>query len=198
MFGSAAAIDLGLPFFRNVTHMDLFNSCVDQQVWIMPALAALPALTHLGLTESDVAFLCLVLEQLPRLQVLAVTMEDGDPGGEIPPGAPVSDPRFVVVVNGHYWVDWEIGVLGGMDFWAAADLFVARKRKGEIDVHAGSILRVAATMVRLVTTKTGQAFETLPPDFNTPPPVMHSAPRARREPARWHIKENRHSPYAQR
>ncbi|KAJ7176743.1 hypothetical protein C8R46DRAFT_43675 [Mycena filopes] len=135
MFGSAAAVDLGLPFFRNVTHMDLFNSCVDQHVWIMPALAALPALTHLGLTDSDVAFkfLRLVLEELPRLQVLAVTLEDNDPWEGIPFSAPVSDPRFVVVVNGDYWVNWEIGALGGIDFWAAADLFVARKRKGEID-----------------------------------------------------------------
>jgi hypothetical protein len=29
--------------------------------------------------------------------------------------------------------DWEIGVLGGMDFWARVDAFAAKRRRGEIE-----------------------------------------------------------------
>jgi len=28
-------------------------------------------------------------------------------------------------------LDWEVGAKGGVDFWAAADAFVAQKRRGE-------------------------------------------------------------------
>ncbi|KAJ7255764.1 hypothetical protein C8J57DRAFT_1518054 [Mycena rebaudengoi] len=44
----------------------------------------------------------------------------------------IDDPRFVMIVVMRYLEDWLVGANGGTDFWVRAELFVAKKRRGEI------------------------------------------------------------------
>ncbi|KAJ7088695.1 hypothetical protein C8R44DRAFT_892752 [Mycena epipterygia] len=137
LFGSHTTIDLGHPFFRTVTHMDIFEVVHDDDIRICPGLAALPALTHLCLNGGTGAgAVRRVLEQCMHLRVLVNMWHKSDNEGayEIASNPPVTDVRFVVSMFSDYWKDWEVGARGGIDFWAAADMFVARKRRGEIEL----------------------------------------------------------------
>ncbi|KAJ7256087.1 hypothetical protein C8J57DRAFT_1517809 [Mycena rebaudengoi] len=46
----------------------------------------------------------------------------------------VDDPRFVLMwlSNDEYAEDWKVGVEGGRDFWVRAELFIAKRKRGEI------------------------------------------------------------------
>ncbi|KAJ7256066.1 hypothetical protein C8J57DRAFT_1517788 [Mycena rebaudengoi] len=46
----------------------------------------------------------------------------------------VDDPRFVLMwlSNDEYAEDWKVGVEGGEYFWVRAELFVAKRKRGEI------------------------------------------------------------------
>ncbi|KAJ7088702.1 hypothetical protein C8R44DRAFT_444000 [Mycena epipterygia] len=133
LFGGSSAVDLSHPAFRNITHMDIFDVVDDI---ILPGLATLPALTHLCLND-DVGLRVLqrILEQCMHLQVLVNLwyISDSEDAREIANSPPVTDVRFVVIVFSDFWTDLEIGARGGTDFWAAADVFIVRKRRGEID-----------------------------------------------------------------
>ncbi|KAJ7041439.1 hypothetical protein C8F04DRAFT_1230464 [Mycena alexandri] len=49
--------------------------------------------------------------------------------------APLShDPRFLAMEEAWYVEDWHIGVREGLDFWARAEDFIARRRTGEINL----------------------------------------------------------------
>jgi hypothetical protein len=140
LFGSAADVDLRHPFFLSVTHMEIFE--VDMH--ICAGLASMLTLTHLCLDENlEVAILAHVLDHCSNLQVL-VNMFDfqGDAQG-VADNPPVTDVRFVVVAIAchSYWDEWELGARAGVDFWVAADTFIARKRRREIDgTHTPSYL----------------------------------------------------------
>jgi hypothetical protein len=46
----------------------------------------------------------------------------------------VHDPRFVLMclTNEDYVADWKVGVDGGKDFWVRAELFLAKRKRGEV------------------------------------------------------------------
>jgi hypothetical protein len=46
----------------------------------------------------------------------------------------IDDVRYVcmVVSDEDYLEEWIIATRGGLDFWARADAFIAKKRRGEI------------------------------------------------------------------
>ncbi|KAJ6466782.1 hypothetical protein C8R45DRAFT_1106212 [Mycena sanguinolenta] len=143
IFGHTSAVDLKLPFFQRVTHMDVFENFGDASwndgrggLQICTDFAGLPALTHLcvhrGVSEG---LLNRILKECAQLQVLATKFDVADYAREHAAATPITDGRYLVVVTGtdeEYWADWERGVRGGVDFWAAADEFVTRKRSGEI------------------------------------------------------------------
>ncbi|KAJ7605939.1 hypothetical protein DFH06DRAFT_1348359 [Mycena polygramma] len=63
--------------------------------------------------------------------------------------APIDDARvvYMAVSDAKYEEEWVIGTRGGLDFWARADAFIAKKRRGEIEpssrcwiVHADGIV----------------------------------------------------------
>ncbi|KAJ6598353.1 hypothetical protein DFH09DRAFT_57007 [Mycena vulgaris] len=137
LFGSRSAIDLTHSFFDTITHLDMFEVLTSgsDDVRICAGLAALPALSHLCLNEGiEEAVLRCMLEQCARLQVLVNLWHSSETklARKIANNPPATDERFVVCVFGDYWADWEVGARGGTDFWAAADAFVAKKRRGEI------------------------------------------------------------------
>ncbi|KAJ6598394.1 hypothetical protein DFH09DRAFT_1131675 [Mycena vulgaris] len=138
LFGSRAAIDLGNPFFRTITHMDIFDTISNSDLQICPSLADMPALTHLCLNDNlsyGDNFLRRVLTQCPHLQLLVnfLHTSDIDIARGIAASPPVADVRFVVYLYDSYWDEWYNGARGGDDFWATADAFVERKRRGEIE-----------------------------------------------------------------
>ncbi|KAJ7472563.1 hypothetical protein FB451DRAFT_1175305 [Mycena latifolia] len=139
LFGSYRAIDLSHPFFRAVTHLDIFDVFPNNDPRIYDQLAALPVCTHLCLNGNvAVEVLQRVLEQCPHLQVLVNLRHAEDK--RVRATVPVPDMRLVVLIYRDYWSDWEVGARGGIDFWAAADAFVERKRRGDIDHNSKVVM----------------------------------------------------------
>ncbi|KAJ6598082.1 hypothetical protein DFH09DRAFT_1303898 [Mycena vulgaris] len=114
------------PMFTCLTHLDLFDDLP-----YIPWMNLLPVLTHLAVLRCKPSVWTELLCAGAKLSVL-VCMQNS----EFRPENRVSydDVRFVCmsVLDADYGSDWLTGVKGGMDFWARADLFVAKKRRGEI------------------------------------------------------------------
>ncbi|KAF7373255.1 hypothetical protein MSAN_00534400 [Mycena sanguinolenta] len=135
LFGDHSAIDLSFPAFRTITHMDIFDEFTDENDEVICAgLSALPHPTHLCLNDTT------SLDTIPRiftqclsLQLLVLMDAEEEIINEIAHNPPTTDVRFVVSGGGGYSNDWEVGARGGIDSWAAAEDFVARKRRGEIE-----------------------------------------------------------------
>ncbi|KAJ7207794.1 hypothetical protein C8J57DRAFT_1403088 [Mycena rebaudengoi] len=124
-------IDPGRPLFRGLTHLDLWDDFLDD----LP-IADLPALTHLCINnERESSFLLTMFENCDKLHVL-VNMYWKQLDLERARQAPdlVDDPRFVLMAldSDEYMADWRVGANGGQDFWARADRFVAKRKRGEI------------------------------------------------------------------
>ncbi|KAF8134670.1 hypothetical protein K438DRAFT_1997711 [Mycena galopus ATCC 62051] len=138
LFSGHPAIDFSISPFRNLTHMDLWDKINADDTVICPGLAVLPCLTHLCLNLR--LYLRLyghvvvprILAQCLHLQVL-VLMPNPAAARILRKHPPTMDMRFVVSFGRNYWKDWEVGARGGTDFWAAADEFVALKRRGKIE-----------------------------------------------------------------
>jgi hypothetical protein len=121
------------PIFTFVTHLDLYTSIQEGAGNIVGHLALFPALTHLAGFYSGYNVFA-VLERCPKLEALI------DMHPPLPQWAqiPIEDPRFVSMEVSHechakeYANAWVMGTRGGMDFWARADAFIAKKRRGEI------------------------------------------------------------------
>ncbi|KAJ7319350.1 hypothetical protein DFH08DRAFT_391013 [Mycena albidolilacea] len=124
-------VDLTLPLFSSLTHLDAFDVFAASSWSDWSSLALLPVLTHLAFLDLANLGAEKILAACRKLQVLigmheeffAVQTRDD------------MDPRFLLMVlsTEDYVVDWKIGVQGGMDFWARADAFVAKRRRGEIE-----------------------------------------------------------------
>ncbi|KAJ6607694.1 hypothetical protein B0H10DRAFT_2070692 [Mycena sp. CBHHK59/15] len=120
------AYTLPLSVFGTITHLDLFNLAHDN---IYAAVAALPALTHVSLLAEPVAHatsatqMCQLLSGCPNLQVLVYMFSArfDQPLATTSRGLSIDDARLVFVRG-----QW------GMDPWARADVFVAKRRRGEI------------------------------------------------------------------
>ncbi|KAF7303822.1 hypothetical protein MIND_00612000 [Mycena indigotica] len=139
VFGYSSMPDIGLaryPCFANVTHMEIFDTFTDDDVFISSALASLPSLTHLCLTDTTSDILILIAGTCTKLEALVYmpsTHKEARAMADHPP-FPSADPRFVVsrLQFTVFWRDWELNTDTTTGFWAAADRFIARKRSGEI------------------------------------------------------------------
>jgi hypothetical protein len=127
-------VDPARPLFRTLTHVDLWDS--DTESLTELPFAQFPALTHLSVNHLDAEyspFLTSTLRLCTRLCVLVnMQMIPFEPGNET--HYSVDDPRFVLMwlSNDEYTEDWKVGVERGRDFWARAELFVAKRKRGEI------------------------------------------------------------------
>ncbi|KAJ7081421.1 hypothetical protein C8R44DRAFT_895051 [Mycena epipterygia] len=126
-------IDLSHSMFTSITHLDLFDLLDDSDSQGPRSnLALLPALTHLSLFKfRNPTVRTELLSKCKKLEVL-IRMTGGAFDADDLPS--VDDVRFVSMVlsDDDYEEDWIVGTKGGMDFWARADAFVAKKRRGEI------------------------------------------------------------------
>ncbi|KAJ7112817.1 hypothetical protein C8R43DRAFT_935540 [Mycena crocata] len=130
LFGSYAVINIRHPFLASVTHLDLFDTILEADTQIYAELALMPVLTHLALNHQiPTNVMRCILSDCTQLKVLVNLRTSGD----VPEMDVIDDPRFVLMlIHRYYWADWEIGAEGGEDFWAAVDIFLDKKRRGEI------------------------------------------------------------------
>ncbi|KAK7038206.1 hypothetical protein R3P38DRAFT_540044 [Favolaschia claudopus] len=140
-----ARLILTRPLLTSVTHLSLYQretvDGLDSQSssgddWI--GLAALPSLTHLGLSDNLARIILpRVLAECSRLLLAVVlfwTVPERPAATGFAESLRVLDPRLVVMLMRRtITVDWTAGANSGDDFWIRADAFVSRKRKGEID-----------------------------------------------------------------
>ncbi|KAJ7164426.1 hypothetical protein C8R46DRAFT_312119 [Mycena filopes] len=126
-------IDFTLPFFHNITHLEVLDEPAAEDTAQYANLALMPALTHLALDYID---LCSALQPLftttlSHLRCIVFLSADSWPSEE--DLVPVSvDDRFVHVVQQDFATDWMRGAKTGEDYWSLADAFVAARRAGKI------------------------------------------------------------------
>ncbi|KAJ7131411.1 hypothetical protein C8R44DRAFT_731637 [Mycena epipterygia] len=113
--------------FTSVTHLDLFDIIDTTNLqWPWSNLTLLPSLTHLlSLLGTELLLTC------KKLQVLIHMDSTGYYADNLPS---IEDVHFVCMVlkDDEYEDNWIIGTKGGMDFWARADAFVAKKQCREV------------------------------------------------------------------
>ncbi|KAJ7776163.1 hypothetical protein B0H16DRAFT_1449609 [Mycena metata] len=125
------------PAFRHVTHLDMYQDEGERTRWEdWSSLASLPALTHVCLSETTSSHILHdVLAECPRLVVVITAwwVDDEKDATLFAQTLTTTDPRVVLITVSSYDEDWKTGAKGGDDFWARAETFVARKRRGEIE-----------------------------------------------------------------
>ncbi|KAJ7461168.1 hypothetical protein FB451DRAFT_1562985 [Mycena latifolia] len=126
------------PFFSQITHLELFDYVDDTTI---SSLSLIPQLTHLSFTQSPFIPMCLhILDTYPSLCVLVfLDRWRGDLFGIYAP-ALANDVRFVVIRHRGFLQDWHRGVSTGSDYWRRAEIFIAKRRSGEIDAPRFEIL----------------------------------------------------------
>ncbi|KAJ7255712.1 hypothetical protein C8J57DRAFT_1345456, partial [Mycena rebaudengoi] len=118
------------PLFQALTHLTVWD--ISDWVDRLP-IAALPTLTHLCLHGAHKsAFLLSMLKKCDRLHILVNMYWSQMDLMEAHAGSDFVDPRLVLIPLEDYLADWAAGAKGGQDFWARAERFVAKKRRGEI------------------------------------------------------------------
>ncbi|KAJ7172808.1 hypothetical protein C8R43DRAFT_977624 [Mycena crocata] len=134
LFGGRDLVNLHHPAFSSLTHLDIEDNVRDA-LKIYTHLPALPVLTHLSLNNSvswDVVNMLLM--RCRRLEVLVNLFPffRADRAYAAATNPPLNDVRFVVAVYIDNRAEWAAGARGEIDFWALAEMFVAKKRSGEI------------------------------------------------------------------
>ncbi|KAJ6572438.1 hypothetical protein DFH09DRAFT_406927 [Mycena vulgaris] len=125
------------PSFSHLTHLELFDGLHDEDDdpvhWT--GLTALAHLTHLSFDTYKVLALCPHLLTACKSLRALVLLRHRPPRKWLEEefGRLAQDSRFVVMPLDDYAEDWQRGVLNGMDYWARADAFIAKKISGEIN-----------------------------------------------------------------
>lgn len=146
---SYRAVDITHSMFRNITHLEIFDSYFDDvSMWTRVSLV--PHLTHLAFNFPDILIACPgILQACPKLQYLVFLPTPAL--SDITTHAKQcellrEDIRFVAMMCRQFEADWKMGAYSGEDYWARAEAFVAAKRAGTIDRKLFS-LRVSAGLM---------------------------------------------------
>ncbi|KAJ6564571.1 hypothetical protein B0H19DRAFT_1068108 [Mycena capillaripes] len=125
-------MDLWKPIFTLVTHLEILDYLpLVPEGKLARCLAMLPLLSHLALFHYCAEVAPDVLAPCRNLEVLVCMHTSYDL--ERRNLSSVEDIRFVhMAPNQNRAHDWLTGVEGGMDTWARADAFAAKRRRGEI------------------------------------------------------------------
>ncbi|KAJ7156204.1 hypothetical protein C8R46DRAFT_429191 [Mycena filopes] len=98
--------------FPHLTHLEIFESRPSSPY---DTLVALPQLTHLSFHDYQPE----VFLRLLRLEESVADL--------------TQDVRFVCMSCGNYVQDWYMGARWGEDYWHRAEIFIAKRRAGEVD-----------------------------------------------------------------
>ncbi|KAJ7766738.1 hypothetical protein B0H16DRAFT_371835 [Mycena metata] len=135
-FFGGPSIDASHPFFRTITHMDLLHIPPNANSATVLALDEMPALTHLCLHTWTVDVISGMLRHCSRLQIFLVLLPSYFSKRMLDTiSSAITDVRCVVVAMGslNEWNGW---VSHKHDLWAGVEAFVARKRRGEVEISA--------------------------------------------------------------
>ncbi|KAJ7138941.1 hypothetical protein C8R46DRAFT_1361499 [Mycena filopes] len=122
------------PLFTRLTHLELTGP-VHSVAKIASTLPLLPQLTHLAFNDEDLITICpQILDECASLTVLVSRNAGRGHAESLFQGYAERlsrDVRFVLI---HSWwfEDWQLGVHSGLDYWARAEDFIAKRRSGEI------------------------------------------------------------------
>ncbi|KAJ7617914.1 hypothetical protein FB45DRAFT_1103223 [Roridomyces roridus] len=139
-------IDFMHPVFVHLTHLEIFSHTDTTNPAIHAGLAMIPNLTHLAFNDGGfIPFAGRLLETCKSLRVL-VLLNDGEPlDSELDNnntnsvlGAELDelrrDVRYVRMACSKYLADWRMGAMtGGGDYWERAEVFIEKRRAGEVD-----------------------------------------------------------------
>ncbi|KAJ7621412.1 hypothetical protein FB45DRAFT_929153 [Roridomyces roridus] len=119
------------PTFMGLTHFTILDS---HKLPAYSQLSLLPELTHLRIGLFNFGLNCpeisLILSECKHLRVLISFTANMDE--HVRKEAVHDDPRYVVIAA-RLREDWEAEARGGkLDSWTHAELFIAKKRRGEI------------------------------------------------------------------
>ncbi|KAJ7932337.1 hypothetical protein B0H13DRAFT_1857163 [Mycena leptocephala] len=132
MGNSVRLQDTGWKLFSHLTHLDITTAVGEEEPWEhWSSLARLPSLTHLSFNYELPRLLVLgALSNCRFLKVLLICWHSPPMPYNVPP---ISDARFAMIAYKNAVLDWEMGAMGGQDFWKRADAFFDKKIKQEID-----------------------------------------------------------------
>ncbi|KAJ7028111.1 hypothetical protein C8F04DRAFT_1007792 [Mycena alexandri] len=118
------------PTFAHLTHLEIFETTKDRSLWL-DKLASLPRLTHLSFHDRLGTLFRQLLRECAGLRVLVCLAGLGtNYEGAI---ELAQDVRFVAMRCDNYVQDWYMGARWGEDYWHRAEIFIAKRRAGEID-----------------------------------------------------------------
>jgi hypothetical protein len=128
------------PVFSQLTHLEIFGEFVEGDpssneehppTWTN--LGSLPCLTHLALNPPHLVAICpKIFAACPDLRALLILNALFDDPAPAELEILAEEPRFVVLPLSNYVDDWVRGAITGMDYWACADVFIAKRISGEI------------------------------------------------------------------
>ncbi|KAF7360975.1 hypothetical protein MSAN_01127700 [Mycena sanguinolenta] len=127
------------PPFLRITHLELCaeldreDDTDDEALARWMTLASLPKLSHLALNcNMDMHVYVHLLAACKALHALILLR---NPPRRRPAEMDIliENLRFVMMPVEHYTADWQRGVLLGNDFWARADILIAKRISGEMD-----------------------------------------------------------------
>ncbi|KAJ7443136.1 hypothetical protein FB451DRAFT_1437787 [Mycena latifolia] len=142
LFDGYESIDLTHPVFASLTHLEILDPIYGDDTRIIACVPALPALTHLRLSDNvPWKHVQTLLAQCPRLEVLISIF----PAMKAPWAVqrarmcPIHDPRFVITIYRSHPGSWKIYQCRP-SIWSLEEDFVALRRSGAIDRKRASFL----------------------------------------------------------
>ncbi|KAJ6482603.1 hypothetical protein C8R45DRAFT_1075735 [Mycena sanguinolenta] len=136
-------LDPYTPLFASLTHLYILNDLMRGTGHLLSFLAQLPVLTHFAMgvvvfhrTNASLAKDILVQCRSLRALILVATADV-----KRFPSFDYDDTRFLLYQHaGHedFIRGWIAETRGGIDFFARADAFIAKKQRGEIQISARS------------------------------------------------------------
>ncbi|KAJ7256212.1 hypothetical protein B0H12DRAFT_519635 [Mycena haematopus] len=126
------------PMLASVTHFTMFEFFSSLNDHPPHWLLQFPVLTHLMLNNGNESAPSArnILGMCKNLQVLICMHPEWmvDAREDI---VSIDDDRLVHMRKQIVWEeDWVTGTKGGVDFWATAETFIAKKRRGEIEPNS--------------------------------------------------------------
>ncbi|KAJ7435871.1 hypothetical protein FB451DRAFT_1308380 [Mycena latifolia] len=133
LFGEYESIDLTHSLFASITHLEIFDP-IYEDTRIIGHLPALPALTHLRLSENvPWKHIETLLADCPQLELLISLFPrmKGPWAVQRARMSPIQDARFVITVYRNFAETWE-AYRTQPSSWALAEDFVLARRSGSI------------------------------------------------------------------
>ncbi|KAJ7028108.1 hypothetical protein C8F04DRAFT_1399146 [Mycena alexandri] len=133
---SLLTLHLSHAVFLRLTHLEVLDTIEATDTWTVH-VESLPALTHLAFINLNDTALCIrLLKACKSLRVLILHHGVGAGGRDRdhPHEAALAQDGRVVGLNcSNYIQDWCLGARWGEDYWHRAEIFVEKRRAGEID-----------------------------------------------------------------